>query len=182
MTILPTHFVRAAAGTALILLVLLGCSATPKGRRGGDPAKPGSQRRPAPDFALKDADGRTVRLSDYRGKIVLLNFWATWCEPCRIEIPWFMELEKENKDRGFAVLGISMDDGGWDAIKPFLAELKVNYRTLLGNDTVAQQFGGVDALPTTFILDREGRIASTRVGLISKSDYEDDIEALLAER
>ena len=173
---------RVAAATALILLVLSGCSPTAGERSGARAVKPDKDRKEAPDFALKDADGRTVRLSDYRGKVVLLNFWATWCGPCKIEIPWFMELEQENKDRGFAVLGVAMDEGGWDAIKPFLAELRVNYRTLLGTDMVAQQFGGVEALPTTFVIDREGRIASTHVGLASKSDYENDIKALLAQR
>jgi peroxiredoxin len=74
--------------------------------------KPDKDRRTAPDFALKDADGRTVRLSDYRGKVVLLDFWATWCDPCRYEIPWFMDMERKRKDRGFAVLGVSMDDDG----------------------------------------------------------------------
>ena len=179
MTILAR---RVAAATALILLVLSGCSPYAGGRSGARAVKPDKDRKTAPDFALKDADGRTVRLSDYRGKVVLVNFWATWCGPCKIEIPWFMELEQENKDRGFAVLGVAMDEGGWDAIKPFLAELRVNYRTLLGTDMVAQQFGGVEALPTTFVIDREGRIASTHVGLVNKSDYENDIEALLARR
>ena len=77
------------------------------------PVKEEKTRRVAPDFALKDADGKTVRLADYRGKVVLLDFWATWCGPCKMEIPWFMEFERKYKDRGFAVLGISMDDDGW---------------------------------------------------------------------
>jgi peroxiredoxin len=180
---LAIHLRHAAAATALfIILVLGGCSTSAHVGDGPEALKPANERRMAPDFALKDADGRTVRLSDYRGKIVLLDFWATWCGPCKIEIPWFTELEKEYKDRGFAVLGVAMDEDGWDAIKPFLTELRVNYRTLLGNDMVAQQFGGVDALPTTFVIDREGRIASTHVGLASKSDYENDIQALLAQQ
>jgi peroxiredoxin len=177
---IPTR--HAAAAAALALLILGGCSWYAGARNGSATVKAEKDRKTAPDFALKDVDGRTVRLSDYRGKVVLLNFWATWCQPCRIEIPWFIELEKENKSRGFAVLGISMDEDGWDAIKPFVAQLRVNYRTLLGNDMVAQQFGGVDALPTTFLLDRDGRIASTHVGLVSKSDYENDIQALLAQQ
>ncbi len=176
------HFRHAAAAMALFCLVLSGCATSADERSSAVTVKPAQGRRMAPDFALKDADGRTVRLSDYKGKVVLLNFWATWCGPCKIEIPWFMELEKENKDRGFAVLGVAMDEDGWDAVKPFLAELRVNYRTLLGNDLVAQQFGGVDALPTSFVIDREGRIAATHVGLVDKSDYENDIQALLGPR
>ncbi len=142
--------------------------------------KPQEARKPAPEFSLKDADGRTVRLSDYEGKVVLLNFWATWCGPCRIEIPWLNELEQQYKSRGFAVLGISMDEEGWDIIKPFTTEMRVNYRILLGDDQTAQLYGGVENLPTTFIIDRQGNIASVHLGLVSKSDYENEIQQLLA--
>ncbi len=142
--------------------------------------KPASQQRPAPDFALKDENGATVRLSDYRGKVVLLNFWATWCGPCKIEIPWFVQFESQYKDKGFAVIGISMDEGGWDEVKPYVRRVNVNYRILMGNDEVAMQYGGVEALPTSFLIDRDGRIASTHVGLVSKQDYQADIDALLA--
>jgi cytochrome c biogenesis protein CcmG/thiol:disulfide interchange protein DsbE len=120
-----------------------------------------------------------VHLSDYRGKVVLLDFWATWCGPCAMEIPWFMDLERRNKDRGFAVLGVSMDDEGWDAVKPFVAKLGVNYRVLMGNDLTAQLYGGVDALPTTFLIDREGRIAAVHVGLADRRDFDDGVERLL---
>jgi cytochrome c biogenesis protein CcmG/thiol:disulfide interchange protein DsbE len=141
--------------------------------------KPDNERKPAPDFALKDADGKTVHLSDYKGKVVLLDFFATWCGPCKIEIPWFTEMERKNKDRGFAVLGISMDDEGWELVKPFLADLKVNYRVVIGNDQTASMYGGVEALPTTFLIDKEGKIAATHVGLASRKDFEDGIEQLL---
>jgi peroxiredoxin len=141
--------------------------------------KPAKDRRKAPDFALKDADGRTVRLSDYRGKVVLLDFWATWCGPCKYEIPWFMDLERRQKDRGFAVLGVSMDDDGWEIVKPFIAQLGVNYRILVGTDETAQLYGGIDALPTTFLIDREGKIAFVHVGLGNRRDFEDGVEQLL---
>jgi peroxiredoxin len=121
-----------------------------------------------------------VSLSDYKGKVVLLNFWATWCGPCKIEVPWFIEYEQKLKDRGFAVVGVSMDEDGWDAVKPFMQQYGVNYRMLMGNDMVAQQYGGIDALPTTFVIDREGRIASAHVGLVSRRDYDNDIETLLS--
>jgi peroxiredoxin len=141
--------------------------------------KPDKDRKPAPDFTLKDVNGKTVHLSDYKGKVVLLDFFATWCGPCKIEIPWFMEMERKNKDRGFAVLGVAMDDEGWEVVKPFLADLGVNYRVVIGNDAIAGMYGGVDALPTTFLIDREGRIAAVHVGLASRKDFEDGIEQLL---
>ena len=136
-------------------------------------------RKTAPDFSLKDANGKTVKLSDYRGKVVLLNFWATWCGPCKVEIPWFMEFEQQYKDKGFAVLGVAMDDEGWQAVKPYLSERKVNYRVLMGDDSVTQLYGGVDSLPTTFVIDKDGRIASAHVGLVGKNEYVGEIQALL---
>jgi peroxiredoxin len=141
--------------------------------------KADKDRNPAPEFALKDADGKTVHLADYRGKVVLLDFFATWCGPCKIEIPWFMDIERKNKDKGFAVIGVAMDDEGWEIVKPFLGKLGVNYRVVIGNDSIAQLYGGVDALPTTFLIDRNGKIAAAHVGLTSRRDFEDGIEQLL---
>jgi peroxiredoxin len=158
--------------------LLYGCAPSPRADRKAA-VKPEKERRPAPEFALKDADGRTVRLSDYRGKVILLDFWATWCGPCKIEIPWFVDFERKHKDRGFAVIGVSMDEEGWDVIKPFTSKMGVNYRMLLGDDSTAQLYGGVEALPTTFLIDREGRIAAVHIGLASKSEFENGIEDLL---
>jgi len=138
-----------------------------------------NERQTAPDFTLKDATGKTVRLSDYRGKVVLLNFWATWCGPCKIEIPWFMEFEQKHKDQGFAVLGVSMDDDGWDAVKPFLEQVRINYRVVVGTPEIGELYGGVESLPTTFLIDREGRIARVHIGLVGKREYQDDINQLL---
>jgi cytochrome c biogenesis protein CcmG/thiol:disulfide interchange protein DsbE len=140
---------------------------------------PSEPRKAAPDFALKDINGSTVKLSDYKGKVVLLNFWATWCAPCKVEIPWFIGFETQYKDRNFAVLGVSLDDDGWDSLKPYLNQHKMNYKVLLGNDDVSKSYGDVDSLPTTFIIDRRGNIASTHMGLVSKNIYEDEIKKLL---
>jgi peroxiredoxin len=155
--------------------LIYGCSSKVKAAS----VKPDRERHAAPDFALKDADGKTVRLSDYKGKVVLLDFWATWCGPCKMEIPWFMDFERKFKDRGFSVLGVSMDDDGWDAVKPFVNDVGINYRVVVGNDSSAEQYGGIEALPTTFLIDRDGKIAAVHVGLASKSDIENGIEELL---
>lgn len=181
---MPFSNLRLVAGAVLsAVLFLAGCgsSASEASKVRAD-VKAGKDRRAAPDFELKDADGKTVRLSDYKGKVVLLNFWATWCGPCKIEIPWFADFEQRYKDRGFAVLGVSMDEDGWEVVKPYIEKSRINYRTLLGNDAVATQYGGVDSLPTTFLIDADGKIAATHIGLVSKSDYENEIVQLLDKR
>ncbi len=138
-----------------------------------------SKRPHAPDFTLKDANGKLVHLADYRGKVVLLDFWATWCGPCGEEIPWFTQFQRKYKDRGFEVLGVSMDDDGWKAINPFVSLKKINYRVVLGDDKTGDLYGGLEALPTTFVIDRYGRIAAVHVGLASRKDFQDAIETLL---
>jgi peroxiredoxin len=136
--------------------------------------------QPAPEFSLKDANGQTVRPADYKGKVVLLDFWATWCGPCKIEIPWFMDFERQFKDQGFAVLGVSMDEDGWAVIKPYVADRKMNYRVLLGNDQVSTSYGGLDALPTTLLIDRQGKIALVEFGVSKgKEEFKDAIVHLL---
>ncbi len=136
-------------------------------------------RKPAPDFTLNDAAGKPVKLSDLRGKLVLLNFWATWCGGCKVEIPWFMEFQQTYRDRGLEVLGVSFDEDGWKAVKPYIEQKKVNYRMMIGNESLAALYGGVEALPVTFLIDKTGRIAATHTGLIDKGEYKTEIEALL---
>jgi peroxiredoxin len=148
------------------------------------PIKADKDRKVAPDFELKDADGKVVHLSDYKGKVVLLDFWATWCGPCGIEIPWFTEFQRKYKDRGFTVLGVSMDDSSkthsaWDDVKPYVAAHKINYQIVLGDDKTSDQYGDVEALPTTFVIDRAGRIAAVHVGLTDKKEFDDAIQKLL---
>ena len=168
--------------TAVALGFTAGCSHidTVFGQSTGKKAvKDDKDRKMAPEFELKDAAGKVVRLADYKGKVVVLDFWATWCGPCAIEIPWFVDFQRKYKDRGFEVLGVSMDDDGWKAITPFVAEKQINYRVLLGDDKTGDQYGGVEALPTTFVIDRDGRIASVHVGLADRKDFENAIEKLL---
>jgi peroxiredoxin len=133
----------------------------------------------APDFNLKDANGHGVRLSDYRGRVVLLNFWATWCGPCQIEIPWFVEFENKYRAEGFTVLGVSMDEDGWKVVKPFLAAKNVNYPVVLGNEEVNQLYGGIESLPTTLLIGRDGRTEFFHSGLIGRGEYQTEILQLL---
>jgi peroxiredoxin len=169
--------IHVAAASAAIALLLGSCS-RPSSLPTGE-LKSEGQRKPAPNFSLKDADGNAVNLTDYRGKVVLVNFWATWCGPCEAEIPWFIEFEKKYKDQGFAVLGVSMDDDGWKSVRPYVASHKINYRIMIGSEVVSQQFGEIESLPTSFVLDREGRIASNHIGLVDKVDYQNEIVKLL---
>jgi cytochrome c biogenesis protein CcmG/thiol:disulfide interchange protein DsbE len=146
-------------------------------------ASPASEsRRTAPDFSLTDAMGRTVRLSDYRGRVVLLNFWATWCPPCKIEIPWFVEFENKYQAGGLTVLGVSMDEDGWKAVRPFLAARSINYPILLGNEEISRLYGGIDSLPTTLLIGRDGRTEFYHAGLIPRAEYRTEIAQLLAQK
>lgn len=142
--------------------------------------QPEKERKTAPELALEDNAGKTMSLADYRGKVVLLDFWATWCHGCVKEIPWFEEFEKTYGAKGFAVVGVSMDDGGWKVVKPFLAENHVPYRILLGNENTMKQYGN-ESLPDTFLIDRDGKVAATyRATLVDKDDVEAKIKELLA--
>ena len=147
--------------------------------RAHKPLKQEGERQAAPAFVLKDPQGRQVRLADYKGKVVLLNFWASWCQPCRIENPWFVDFERRFSARGFAVVGIATQDEVENVMK-YVQEHGINYRILIDDDMVSQLYGGSERLPTTFVLDRQGRIAAVHVGLISRGIYEEQLEQLLS--
>ncbi|HZR31095.1 MAG TPA: TlpA disulfide reductase family protein [Terriglobales bacterium] len=136
--------------------------------------------KPAPDFSLETLDGQTLHLSDYRGKAVLLNFWATWCQPCKIEMPWFEELQRQYGPQGLQVVGIAMDDASKDEIAKFAKELGVNYPILVGKESVGDAYGGVQFLPSTFFIDRDGKIVDRVFGLKSRGEIEDSVKAALA--
>ena len=136
----------------------------------------------APDFTLTEVrSGKAVRLSDYKGKAVLLNFWATWCPPCKEEIPWFVDLQQRYGTQGLVVLGVAMDDSGRQEIAKFADQMSINYPVVLGTDAVSNQYGNVDALPTTFYIGRDGRIVNRVFGLLSHEEVEENIKAALRE-
>ena len=133
----------------------------------------------APDFTLARLDGKTVKLSDFRGKAVLLNFWSITCQPCKIEMPWFEELQKQYKPQGLEIVGVAMDDEKPEVVGKFAKELGVDYTILMGREAVADEYGGVQFLPTTFYLDRNGKIVDRVFGLVSHSEIEGDIKKAL---
>jgi len=144
--------------------------------------------KPAPEVTFKDLDGKDATLAQYKGKVVLVNFWATWCDPCYIEIPWLIEMQQKYEAKGFTVLGISMDEEGKSAVDPFLAKerfnvngqkLPMNYPIVIGNDDVADKFGGLLGYPTSFLISRDGRIVKKVQGLISYEEFTKAIESQL---
>ena len=134
-------------------------------------------KRPlAPGFLLKDLGGREVQLKDFRGKVVLLNFWATWCSFCKEAIPWFNEFDSRHRSSGLVVLGVAMDQDVWNSrLLDYVANMRVTYPILIGDAFVAEIYGGVDTLPLTLLIDRQGRIAARYVGLSNKSLYDNHI-------
>jgi cytochrome c biogenesis protein CcmG/thiol:disulfide interchange protein DsbE len=134
----------------------------------------------APDFELRSLDGANARLSDPRGKAVLLNFWATWCAPCRVEMPWLVHLDQTYRAQGLRIVGVAMDDSGApQEIAAFARQRDVKYQVVLGNSSIANEYGGVRFMPQSFFIDRDGKITKTTTGLIDKKDLEDGIKALL---
>jgi thiol-disulfide isomerase/thioredoxin len=133
----------------------------------------------APNFSLKTADGTTIELAKLKGKIVVVNFWATWCPPCRAEIPDFIKIQEQYKNKGLMIVGISLDQKGWPAVKPFAEKTKFNYPIVLGNEDVVKAYGGIEAIPTSFFIDKKGFIVDKQVGMLSKEDFEQKLKSLL---
>jgi thiol-disulfide isomerase/thioredoxin len=134
----------------------------------------------APDFELSTLDGKPVKLSGYRGKAVLLNFWATWCGPCKVETPWLVDFYKQYQPQGLEIVGVAMDDAGsQDEIAKFVKDMNINYTIVQGTEKVGDAYGGVDGLPSSFFIDRNGKIVDMTLGLRGRSDLEDDIKKAL---
>jgi peroxiredoxin len=133
----------------------------------------------APDFSLASLDGKTIRLSDFRGKPVVLNFWATWCEPCKIEMPWFVEMQKQYGGDGLQFLGVAMDDASPKDIAQFAHDMGVNYPILLGKESVGDAYGGLPFLPETFFIDRQGKVVDKKLGLKGRDEFEEDIKKIV---
>jgi len=137
-----------------------------------------SLRKAAPDFTLEDSTGAPIQLSAFKGKVVLLDFWATWCHGCKIEIPWYVEFQEKYKQRGLSAIGVAMDEDGWKSVKPFLQEHKLNYPIVVGNQDLAMQYQ-VESMPVTLLIDREGKIAESHSGMVDKDAFEADVVKLL---
>ena len=141
---------------------------------------PDLRNKPAPSFTLKSLDGKTVSLSDYKGKAVLLNFWATWCGPCKLEMPWLIALQKKYAAQGFTVLGVSEDDPPTKNVSDFATKMGVDYPVLMSDDKLNKAYGGIDYLPTSYYIGRDGKVVVEAGGLISESEMEANIQKILA--
>jgi len=166
---------------AMVVMVMVLFGIERAGRSAGHLGAPRAdvEDKVAPDFALQSIDGKTLRLSDFRGKAVLLNFWATYCAPCRIEMPWFVELQNRYAAEGLQVVGVAMDDASPDDIEKFASELGVNYPILFGEETVRNAYGGVQFLPSTFYIGRDGKVVGKVFGLKTKNEIEENINKTL---
>ncbi|HKW56810.1 MAG TPA: TlpA family protein disulfide reductase [Candidatus Acidoferrum sp.] len=154
---------------------------------GGDPDDQATGQ-PEPELTLKDLNGVDVSLSDYKGKVVLVNFWATWCEPCRIEIPWLIEMQQKYGPKGFEILGIALDQDGKSKVAPFVAKERfdvngvkepMSYKILIGNEEATDKFGGLFGYPTSILISRDGKQVKRITGMISYDEMAQAIEAQL---
>ena len=158
-------------------MLYFGFHATRRSGTGRSPAV--AKATLAPDFTLDSLEGKSMRLSDLRGKAVLLNFWATWCGPCKIEMPWFVDLQNQYGAQGLQIVGVAMDDASKEDIAKFAKDMGVNYPVLIGKEAVGDQYGGVPALPESFFIGRDGKIVDKIIGLKGKAEIEDSIKKAL---
>ena len=182
------------AVVAVIAATYVADRATRQPRKGdltlsaGNSAANPKAAKPAPEVTLKDLDGKDLSLTQYKGKVVLVNFWATWCEPCQVEIPWLIEMQQKYAAKGFTVLGIAMDEEGAKVVTPWVqnerfdvngTKSQMNYPIVIGNDTAADKFGGLLGYPTSVLITRDGKIVKRITGLISYDEITKSIESQL---
>jgi len=141
-----------------------------------------------PDVTFKNLEGQDVSLASLKGKVVIVNFWATWCEPCRVEIPWMIGFQQKYADKGFTILGVAMDEEGKSVVAPYVQStqfdvnghsMTMNYPVVLGNDDIASKFGGLIGFPTTVVISRDGKVQKRFIGLADEDELEKQIKALL---
>jgi peroxiredoxin len=137
---------------------------------------------PAPAWKLQDVDGKVVSSDQFKGKVVVLDFWATWCPPCRAEIPGYTELMRKYEKEGLVIIGASVDQGGAEVVKPFAQKMGINYPLVMADEAIATAFGATEAIPTTVIIDRDGQVRHRKVGAEETSEYEKTILSVLREK
>lgn len=164
---------RSLMTVAIALVALAGCAV--------DGNQAPSQRAPAQEFSLTDARGQTVALSAMKGKVVLLDFWATWCTGCKEEMPWFMAFQDKYGARGLSSIGVALDDDGWKTVRPYVESHLINYPIAVADPTFAATYGFEGALPVTVLIDRTGKIAQIHQGKVDRAAFEADIRRLLDE-
>lgn len=160
---------------AAIVAIMVGVFYERNGKSGRGP----TGNALAPDFTLSQPDGQKLQLSSYRGKVVLLDFWATWCVPCREEIPHFVEMQQQYGSQGLQIIGVSMDDSP-DPVRPFYQQMHMNYPVVMGNAQIGESYGGVLGLPIAFLIERDGRIYKKHIGATNATVFEREITTLLA--
>ena len=179
------------AVVAVIAATFLADRATRQPRNGVAKVSLGSNAaaaKPAPDLTLKDLDGKDISLAQYKGKVVLVNFWATWCEPCQVEIPWLIEMQQKYSAKGFTILGVAMDEEGAKVVTPWVqkerfdvngTKSQMNYPIVIGDDAAADKFGGLLGYPTSILVNRDGKIVKRITGIISYDEISKWIESQL---
>jgi thiol-disulfide isomerase/thioredoxin len=179
-------FALAVMSGLAALLTLAGCKGSPQG--GSAAQGVAGAAVPEANVALPGLNGMDTSLAQYKGKVVLVNFWATWCQPCRVEIPWLIEFNQKYGPQGLVILGVAMDDEGKKVVQPFVENQvfqvnghpeKMDYKIVLGNDKIADKFGGLLGLPTSMLYDRDGKKVKTIVGLINYPDIVKTIRSAL---